>query len=582
MSCSVGPQCYYYLMRKEVVLGTSDEAESAVVLNDHIALPASSRHNNSNDADDDDTPSAQPPAIADVAAHLSQLRALLLSALPSPSPSSPSPSPPLTSSTDAEARALTYAHVCIHAHELSRIAEVDDALDQVLFWAMEEAGSYAEEPSQLSEVEAPEAVYACAVLSKRPRLMVKALSVFVCLLQHPQSAAELLRVAALYAKESGAAAHDTHFGRHCQRGRPLVDFLADVLLSHPGHHPLQTQAIATATALLPYVGWHGLLHQRTLLQAVASVLHQRYASADADAIVTEAVNFFATVVDLPVTEGHASDSSEEEEEEDADGVRDALGRVSAATLLVQNDEICTAMVGAVRVHWSHLRVKQRGLHFLCECARCPENRVVLLQSAAYTVMAKALTELLYSPELFHEAAEAVSSVAPLLDSFQRRSLVLLVRRVLLEQGDMGVLLVALALLHTLLITTAPAGNSGAIVAPSTSGGQAYAMYAMCPQPPTHSQTAGAECAAAATMARLQQSALFPHPSSHEWLSFLHDQRLPQIVGHVVDYHTYAMARASRPEEDDNEVRRMKALCGLATRCIALMTAPHSLPHLSRQ
>ncbi|CAG9573276.1 conserved hypothetical protein [Leishmania major strain Friedlin] len=460
---------------------------------------------------------------------------------------------------------------------LDRVAVLVDLLDQVRYWAIEEAFTFKDEPSRLAETEAPEAVVAC-LCSQRPQLVAQALRVVQPMLRHRQTAYETRRVMV----DVWAYREQVNSMVPLPEGLdPLLAMLAEFLEQHKGVLPVLVEALSTATAALVQDGTACVgsdngnddnldggvslrrrvaplvvaLHETTLVYQMESAMRRH---PDAVPLQVEGVSFCAALVDLPWPFEAEVDSEE--------GTPTSL-----ADILAHSDGVLDVLHGALRRHRQNLCIARGVLHVWRVCAQHPANRVPLLQHGAYAGALQQLRGVLpYAVGVWREIAETVGYFIPLLDALQRRSLALTLRELLLRRPQLEMLELILALLLSLLMVVDSGHRGGG----GKSSG-AFNMYAMYPQPPEAAPSPSATDIAGephhrGTKAVLRPSLLQWHPTrghhphsgasaaeEDTWHFLLERCAMPQLVSGLLEYFGHCEAV---DEEDASDVDRV---CRLA-------------------
>ncbi|ESL10698.1 hypothetical protein TRSC58_01564 [Trypanosoma rangeli SC58] len=339
-----------------------------------------------------------PPTLAEVEAHVASLRAL-----------------------------VENGNAFIEATALQLIETIVDRLDQVYYWAVEEGTTFLNEPSQLAQCGVPELTLLC-VATRRPRIVGAALRIMRHLLRHRQAASYLMASATMNKEKQKTSLTHTEDDN-------LFGILASVMRQHAGLSELQAEvaAVATEAALLDIDG----LLESTIISHVLAALERHGSST---AMQREGVWMFSTLVDIPCGDAPGKD----------DAGNDVVPRTPIAVLLSQCGVVVRFVVDVVKSHSTNVEVKRNAVHFFLRCASYPENREVLLQEGVYPVLVDALPSAVRIPELFAEVTEAIASFIPLLDPLQQRSLVLVVRRVLLKTSSPVFVSLCVALLVRIL------------------------------------------------------------------------------------------------------------------------------------
>ncbi|KAK7200157.1 hypothetical protein NESM_000066400 [Novymonas esmeraldas] len=459
---------------------------------------------------------------------------------------------------------------------LARVAALVHLLDQVRYWAVEEASTFIEEPSGLAETEAPEAVVAC-LCSQRPQLMAQALRAVQPMLAHRQTAAELRRVMGdVWAGRGHVATAAPPLPDGCD---PLLATLAEVLQRHRGAVPLLVEALSCAAAVLTQaraahaagdLNGHAVddddterrhrrhlasvmvaLHETLLVHEVEAAMRRH---PDATALQVEGVAFFAALVSVPWTDEAADDAG--------------AAPASLADVVADSDGVLDVLQAALHGHRQHLCVRRGVLHVWRACAQQPYNRVALLRHGAYGGALQLLREVgPYAVDVWREVAETVGYLIPCLDALQRRSLALALRDLLRRRPQLEMLELVLALLLSLLTVVAGGRNHT-----TGGGGGAYALYASVPQPPVSSSARGPRSGHTA----LHLSPLQWHPSTDRhgqhgaaaaadgdaWLFLLERCAMPQLVSGLLAY----LSRCEAVDADD--AADMDRVCRLAEAALA--------------
>lgn len=459
---------------------------------------------------------------------------------------------------------------------LARAAALEDLMDQVRYWAVEEATTFCHEPSRLAETEAPEAVVAC-LATGRASLIAQTLRVVQPMLGHRQTAAELRRVLGEVQGRRDAAAAAAPLPDGCDS---LFAFLADVLTQYTGVVPLLIEVLSTATAALVHAGAarasddvlaadaeseadaHAeaqrqrvaplvvALHETTLVHQLECTMRRHASVAQ---VQVEGVAFFAALVDLPWP------FPDDADEADADGASPP----SLADIVACSDGILAVLQAALDHHRQHLCVTRGVLHVWRVCAEHPRNRVSLLRHGAYAGALQALREVgPYTLDISRAVAETVAYFVPLLDTLQRRTLALSLRNLLQHRPQLEMLELLLALLLSLLMvlskSRAPAGGSGV---------GAFDRYAMYPQPrPSNAAAALPPGASTADGQRPSSRATLrcgpvqwhpPRDDADTWRFLLEQCAVPQQVSGLLAYLDNCEV------VDDEDAAEVDRVCELA-------------------
>ncbi|RNF26903.1 uncharacterized protein Tco025E_00866 [Trypanosoma conorhini] len=311
-----------------------------------------------------------------------------------------------------------------------------DRLDQVYYWAVEEGTTFRNEPSRLAQCEVPELTLLCAA-TRRPKIVLAALRIMRHLLRHWQAGPQLLAAATRNNEAKEMLSTQAKDGN-------LFGMLASVMGQHAGLSELQAEAAAVAAeaALLDI---EGLLESAVISHVLAAL--ERHGTSTA--MQREGVWLFAALVD--VQRGGTPGK------EEYGAGNDTGARTPTATLLSQFGVVVRFVVAVAKAHSGNAEVKRNAVHFFLRCASYPENRDILLREGVYPVLVGALPSAVRTPPLFAEVTEAIAHFIPLLDPLQRRSLVLVVRRLLLETASSSFVSLLVALLLRLL-RVAPRGE----------------------------------------------------------------------------------------------------------------------------
>ncbi|KAG5505661.1 hypothetical protein JKF63_04996 [Porcisia hertigi] len=465
---------------------------------------------------------------------------------------------------------------------LARVAVLIDLLDQIRYWATEEASIFKDEPSVLAETETPEAVVAC-LCSQRPHLVAQALRAVRPMMGHYQTASEIRRVMA----DLWAQRERVHSAEPLPEGcDPLLSTLADVLEQQRGFLPVLVETLSTATAVLIHDGAACVdsdgasnaddvsggsvsLRRRAAPLVVAlretTMVHQMEAAMrrcpDVVQLQVEGVSFCAALVDLPWP--LATEIKDEEET-----------CTSLADIIAHSDGVLDVLRGALLRHRQHLRICRGVIHVWRVCAHRPGNRIALLQHGAYASALQQLREVgPYTVDVWREIAETVGYFIPLLDAFQRRSLALTLRDLLQRRPQLEAVELVLALLLSLLMV-ADSRHKGGDGGGGGKSDDVFSMYAMYPQPPVAASSPDATNTSVAGHQRrtetvLHLSPLQWHPARHHhhggasaadgdtWHFLLERCMVPQLVSGL---HEYLSNCEAVDEEDASQVDRV---CRLA-------------------
>ncbi|EKF30557.1 hypothetical protein MOQ_005619 [Trypanosoma cruzi marinkellei] len=326
----------------------------------------------------------------------------------------------------ASLRALvTNGGVPIEPTHLQLIDNIVDRLDQVYYWAAEEGTTFLGEPSQLAQCEVPQLTVLC-IRTKRPKIVLAALRIMRHLLRHGQTGPQL--VAAVAEKKE----EEKNFTENAD-DEDLFGMLASVMEQHAGLSELQAEAAAVA-AEAALIDIEGLLESPVISHVLAAL--ERHGSSTA--MQREGVLLFSTLVDIQ--------RGGTPRENAATDVR----LTPVAILLSHVGVVVRFVVSVTKAHAGSVDVKRNAVHFFFRCASYPENLELLLREGVYPVLVGALPSAVRVPELFSELTEAIAYFIPLLDPLQQRSLVLVLRRVLLETASPIFISLCVALLVRIL------------------------------------------------------------------------------------------------------------------------------------
>lgn len=396
--------------RREVVLGSSS-----------IQTDRDLAHRKASEGEEEpdvDNPTIDPVPIADMALHMSHLRQVILLAAPQP--------------VLSEDR-LVYQFAVIEAAETERIERLDDLLDTLLYWAMEESTTFRESPSQLAEVEAPEAL-SFFLFCQRPRLIIKALLIIKHMLEHPQTASELCRTSTGYFRYYGHEKNVCHpiQTKHAGRTSALESKEGDEPKS--GSRSSSSSACTTCTApssfnnlffvlvflLEHYSGLPDLLASAIdiltslcLWERVGAevVLQSGVISVVATGMLTHVDNpkvrvastaFFSYVVCLP----RASSTSED---------------VPFSALVCYADGLLSVIMQTFTLGWSNSEIKASCLRFLRACSAFPPNRLPLVKEKALVWALRAVSDSLQpaaAAKQLEDGLDILLQLSCYMDDFQ--------------------------------------------------------------------------------------------------------------------------------------------------------------------
>lgn len=461
-------------------------------------------------AEDGTDAAAMGPSIAEVEAHLSQLR--------------------LAFCGHANSTAAYGALVQLPALEQERISRIADLLDQVRAWAVEESLRGEDHPSLLAQAEAPEAVVA-ALLCGRPRVILQGLRIAEQMLHHRQSRSELqqrLRDAATVDGDDDSARHSSWL--------PCVVLLCSIMRQSPGMAMISAGCIAVATSLLPLTRQEPFLTrdimESQLLELMLSAMQRHEGIAS---VQSEATRFYAALVSAPFLVANLSDSDKDGEDDQGSDEEDAEAEVGrllplAASYIAHDEATMSQLLRTLNRHWYHLSIRRAVIHVCCVGARSPENRIVLMQVGAYAVLVRLLHEVgPYTPDILAELAETIGYFIPQLDVVQQWSLLLLLQHKLRARGDVATVTLTLALVAAVLAVLYRHGGSG---------GGAFHMYSLYPTPAAETAEHHSRRTTQLCLSDLQW-----HPNTHlDQRKYLVEQTsIPQLVSGILQYFHNAEA-----------------------------------------
>ncbi|RNF21858.1 hypothetical protein TcG_02602 [Trypanosoma cruzi] len=336
------------------------------------------------------------PELAEVEAHVASLRAL-----------------------------VTNGGAPIDPTHLQLIDTIVDRLDQVYYWAVEEGSTLLSEPSQLAQCKVPQLTVLC-IRTKRPRIVLAALRIMRHLLRHRQTGPQLVAAVAEKKEEKNISTVNAD-------DEELFGMLASVMEQHAGLSDLQAEAAAVA-AEAALIDIEGLLESPVISHVLAALERHGLSTA----MQREGVLLFSTLVDI-----HRGGTPRENAAND-------VRPTPVAILLSHVGVVVRFVVSVAKANAGSVDVKRNAVHFFLRCASYPENLDVLLREGVYPVLVGALPSAVRVPELFAELTEAIAYFIPLLDPLQQRSLVLVVRRVLLETASPILVSLCAALLVRML------------------------------------------------------------------------------------------------------------------------------------
>lgn len=371
----------------------------------------------------------EPVPIADMAFHMNLLRQALLLA-----------GPLSTFKEDP----LVYQFAAIEAVEAERVERIDDLLDTLWYWAMEESTTFIDNPSQLAEVEAPEALAFC-LFSQRPRLITKALVIIKHMLEHPQTASELCRtvgryyqyycdtkdtchpirathasIMSMFASQSSDSKASTSDGNSTDlvssfspSSYDSVLFLLAFLLEH--YEGLPDLLVAATDVLSCLCRMHRIGAEAVLQSGVIRLVGTAMLThVDHQTLRRASASFFSYVVDLSRGIPPSSIPS-------SLSPSDAVDVAPLSSLLCYTEELLFVILQTFTLGWTNSQIRTSCLRFLRVCSAYPPNRLPLVKEKALVLTLKALPELLKSTAPTEEVGSALAIILHLsgfLDDFQ--------------------------------------------------------------------------------------------------------------------------------------------------------------------
>ncbi|KAH8614561.1 hypothetical protein ERJ75_000678100 [Trypanosoma vivax] len=325
----------------------------------------------------------------------------------------------------------------ITASNIDLIDMIIDRLDQVYYWAVEEGATFSREPSVLAQCEVPRLMVAC-VTTWRPKVVTAALRIMKSLLRHEQSCAHLFAEA----EKVTMGADSRAGGAPPYGGVGLYGLLAGAMGCFAGLVELQSEAAAVAAEAAPF-DVEGLLDSEVISHVLAAL--ERH--CENTVMQREVVRLFSTLVDI---ERNASRLKGEAMNATAAVESDGSQLTPVAVIFCHTGVVLNIVLNVARRHANNVEIKRNAIHFFNRCASFPENSEVILQCGVYGFLVAALSSTILLPEIFAEVTEAIAGVVPCLDALQRRSLVLVIRHILLKSASTFHVSLCTALLFRLL------------------------------------------------------------------------------------------------------------------------------------
>eukprot|EP00796_Vickermania_ingenoplastis_P012461 gene12461-8548_t len=532
--------------RREVVIGTSDDGERAEAHggeNPRLAfrrgVVADGGEMEMEMEEEEEEREVAPVPIADMELHLARIRRAILLTCPVPPPPG-----------------LLFQQVRIPASEIERVAVICDHLDRVLYWATEECSTFADQPSQLAQVEAPEVIAFC-FFSQRPKLVLAALRIALLLLRHPQTASELRRTTAAYEayeRSAGAGLLPALPPSEAHSSTPLFRTVTMLLQNFEGLPELAAAATDVLGEMASAEGAESLLSSgaiRGVLEAVVTHAHDR-------AVHLASARFFAAAARLE----RANPSVD----------------TPLAVLFCHSPELLALVLQVWRLGWANSAIQEHCLEFVRCCSRHPENRQPLLDSQAILLALRALPELRRSePAPLEMALEVVSCSISFLDAFQLRSVLLSLHGILKHRGEVEVLLRATALTYAILLFV----TRGAAETEARAG----SGISTDPPPATQDQAVTVRLGDG-RVRRLTWSPLQRCPdAAADTVAFMHLLSFPQLLIHLADFYQRPHRSVISPEtetetetkeeeeEEDDVVPEETQLSAVARRCVQELLRP---------
>lgn len=451
-----------------------------------------SLHEKVEESSDEERPPIEPIPIADMALHMNHLRQAILLAAP-------------TSAFKEDA--LAYQFASIEASETERVDKIDDLLDIIVYWAMEESTTFIGSPSQLAEVEAPEALVFC-LFSQRPRLITKALVIMKYMLEHPQTASELCYIITryyyyyctsegvhhpirntylslisafpLHEKERGESSSETN---NCSTTRGtavhtttssssssssssfsssscppssydnILFLLTFFLQQYEGLPDLLVAAVNVLSSLccMKRVSAETILRSGVIsLLATGTLTH-----VDHQCFRVATAAFFSHLVRLPrgahtgnVGSCHFHPPSSLED------------TAPLSSLVCYAEELLSIIIQTFVLGWTNSQIRTSCLRFICVCSAYPPNRLPLVKEKALVLTLKAFPDLLKRTapaEELEDALDILLRLSDYLDDFQcAYTIKYCIAEVLRCRGEEGVL--RRAVLFITFLTKSFAGN----------------------------------------------------------------------------------------------------------------------------
>lgn len=396
--------------RTEVVLGSSSMPADRDLAN-HKASEEEEEQEVGNHTID-------PVPIADMAFHMCHLRQVILLAAPQPA---------------LQEERLVYPFAVIEASETERVERIDDLLDTILYWAMEESTTFLDLPSQLAEVEAPEVLAFC-LFCQRPRLVIKALLIMKHMLEHPQTASELCRTITgyyrFYCHEKNVC-HPIRTAHVCRTGaveskegdepksssrsssasacttctasssfNNLLFVLVFLLEHYTGLPDLLASAIDILTSLCL---WKRVDAEVVLQSGLISVVATGMLThVDNPKVRVSSTAFFSYVVCL----SRGPSTSED---------------VPLSALVCYADGLLSIIMQTFTLGWSNSEIKASCLRFLRACSAFPPNRLPLVNEKALVWALRAVSDSLQpatAAKQLEDGLDILLQLSCYMDDFQ--------------------------------------------------------------------------------------------------------------------------------------------------------------------
>ncbi|CCW71830.1 unnamed protein product [Phytomonas sp. Hart1] len=483
------------------------------------------------------------PSMSEVTLRMCHLKAVLLNTATTDS---------VTSPIRLATQSLSLEKVVIKPTELDRITILCDLLGDVYSWAVEEGSTFVKEPSILAQEGVPVVVYAC-LRCQRPRVVTAALRIARHLLRHPAGSVELHRVVGHSYTTHDEVCVESGSGP-LSSSQKMIRLLDGLLHNFLNSAELVAATVEVATELSSGMGSFRYTADDFIgTDFLSNALNVWELHGENSLVVKAAVKFFAAFVQLR---------------------REPPTEAPVAVLVTHLGWVLGAMVRAIHTYAGNTFIRKFSLKFFAVCAQYDQNRGRLIQAGAYTAAMAALMGKvgeMSDLDMLEPAVECVSYCIPLLDSFQRRSLLLGIRGLLMHRGEIDVMRLTLALLYRFLLELPPSVLQ-----------DRHSLYT---QPDAfeseESQNRPDKLCDKGKCMIIEPSDLLDHLSlSQDTRKFMYRLCIPQLTMHVVDYYRKEIEILimnsgdnvnNGEDEEDIMQQGMEQVFVLAQRCMAVMS-----------